>query len=87
MKIKEGFMLREVAGDTVVVPTGKATLDFNGMITLNETGAFLWKAMENVTDEEKLIKLMLKEYDADEDTLRKDLKAFIEKLEGAGLLE
>jgi hypothetical protein len=87
MKIKEGFMLRKVAGDTVVVPTGKATLDFNGMITLNETGAFLWKALQNETDEDALIQLMLKEYEADENTVRADLKAFINKLEGAGLLE
>lgn len=87
MKIKEGFMLRKVAGDTVVVPTGKATLDFNGMITLNETGAFLWKALQNETDEDALIQLMLKEYEADENTVREDLKAFINKLEGAGLLE
>lgn len=42
MKIKEGFILRNVAGSYVVVPIGEATLDFNGMMSLNETGAFLF---------------------------------------------
>ena len=42
MKVKEDFLLREVAGCYVVVPVGKATVDFNGMLNLNDTGAFLW---------------------------------------------
>jgi len=46
MKVKEGYMLREVAGNSVVVAVGKATLDFNGLITLNSTGTFLWKLLE-----------------------------------------
>lgn len=87
MRIKEGFMLREVAGDTVVVPIGKATLDFNGMITLNETGAFLWKLLQSGATEDELIQAMLKEYDAEESVINKDVKSFITKLEGAGLLE
>lgn len=45
MKIKEGFMLRQVAESWVVVPMRNEELDFNGMITLNETGAFLWKRL------------------------------------------
>ncbi len=87
MKIKEGFMLREVAGDTVVVPIGKATLDFNGMITLNETGAFLWKLLQNSANEEELINAMLKEYDAEKSIIVNDVNSFITKLKGAGLLE
>ena len=50
MKIKSGFMLYEVAGSYVVVPAGDEPLDFNGMVTLNETGAFLWKQLEQGCD-------------------------------------
>ena len=45
MKIREGFLLRNVAGNNVVVPIGQATLDFNGMMSLNETGAFIFSKM------------------------------------------
>ena len=44
MKIKEDYLLRKVAECYVVVPVGKATVDFNGMMNLNETGAFLWES-------------------------------------------
>ena len=87
MKIKEGFVLRQVADATIVVPSGKASLDFNGMITLNETGAFLWKLLETDTDEEAMVRAMLSEYDADESTARAGIKRFIGKLDGEGLID
>ena len=87
MKIKEGFILRNVADATIVVPTGKATLDFNGMITLNETGAFLWRLLESDTDEEAMLKAMLAEFDVDEATAKAGIARFVSKLESEGLLE
>lgn len=42
MQIKPGFAMRKIAGSNIVVPVGAASSDFNGMITLNDTGAFLW---------------------------------------------
>ena len=48
MKIKDGYLHREVAGNIIVVPVGEASMNFNGMINLNETGAFLWKLFEKV---------------------------------------
>ena len=62
MKLKEGFVLREVAGDTVVIPSGD-TLDLNMMITLNETGKFLWEHLQSETDEAALVAALLAEYD------------------------
>ena len=58
MKLKDGFILREVAGQTVVLSTGKE-LDLNTMITLNETGKFLWERMESETDEAALVAALL----------------------------
>ena len=46
MRIKNGFFMREVAGKYFVVPVGAQTNEFKGMIQMNQTGAFLWKALE-----------------------------------------
>lgn len=79
MKLKEGFLLREVAGETVVIPTG-ANLDLNMMITLNDTGRFLWEHLENETDVDALVGALLAEYEVDESTARAAVIAFVEKL-------
>ncbi len=86
MKIKEGFILREVAGNYIVVAVGSAVKQFNGVITLNETGAYLWKQLEKGCEEEQLVSALLSEYEVDEETAKKDVKAFIEKLSVANLI-
>lgn len=86
MKIKEGFVLRQVADATIVVPSGEASLDFNGMITLNDTGAFLWRMLETGAEKDELLAAMLKEYVVDEKTAINGIDKFIEKLAGEGLL-
>lgn len=86
MKIKSGYMMREVAGSYVVVPIG-SSLDFSGVMTLNETGAFLWKQLETEKNENELMVSMLEEYDIDEATLKKDIVEFISKLKAAKLFE
>ncbi len=87
MKIKEGFILRNVAGSFVVVPIGEATLDFNGMMNLNETGAFLFEKMIDGITREDLIKALTDEYDVDEETATKDVDVFIEKVKKEDLFE
>ena len=57
MKIKEGFLLRQVAGQTVVLPCGD-DMDLNMMITLNDTGAFLWQLLQEETDEAAMVKAL-----------------------------
>ena len=79
MKLKDGFILRTVAGQTVVLPTG-GELDLNMMITLNETGAFLWERLQNETDEAALVAALLGEYDVDEATAKKAVEDFVAKL-------
>ena len=79
MKLKEGFLLREIAGDTVVIPTGE-TVDLNMMITLNDTGSFLWQKLEEETDEAGLVKALLAEYDVDELTAQTHVASFVQKL-------
>lgn len=85
MKLKEGFILRSVAGETVVVPTGD-DLDLNMMITLNDTGAFLWEKLQEETTQEALVAALLGEYDVDEETAKASVAAFVEKLNANGFL-
>ena len=87
MKIREGFLIRNVAGHNVVVPIGQATLDFNGMMILNETGAFIFSKMLDGTTKEQLIEDLISEYEVERKIAQKDVDDFIKKVEGEGLLE
>lgn len=85
MKLKDGFILRQVAGEYVVLPVG-GDLDFNGMITLNETGATLWKRLEQEAEMSDLTAALLAEYDVDEATAAVAAEKFVAKLREHGFL-
>lgn len=85
MKIKDGFILRQVASQNVVLPADRE-LNLNMMITLNDTGAFIWEHLQTETDEDALVADLLKEYDVDEDTARTCVRQFVEKLNENGFL-
>ena len=85
MKIKEGFLLREVAGQTVVLPV-EDDLNLNMMITLNETGRFLWERLQSETDETALVNALLAEYDVDEAKAAAAVQKFVKKLNENGFL-
>lgn len=87
MKIKDGYLLREVAGSFIVVPVGEGSMDFSGVISLNSVGAFLWEKLETGCTKEDLLKAVLDEYDIDEATAKTDIDEFTEKLKGADLIE
>lgn len=80
MKIKKGFVLREVAGNFIVVPTGSLVKSFNGVVNLNQTGAFLWSKCSEEIDREYLKKELMAEYQIDEETALKGVDKFIETL-------
>ena len=85
MKLKDGFLVREVAGQTVVLPMG-GDLDLDMMITLNDTGAFLWEKLQDDTDEAALVAALLAEYDVDEATAKQAVANFVAKLSDNGFL-
>ena len=85
MKLKEGFILRQVAGENVVLSVS-SDVDLNGMITLNDTGCTLWKCLEQEVGMEELTAALLAEYEVDENTARVAAEQFVEKLKGLGLL-
>jgi len=86
MKIKNGFLLHQVAGQTVVLPSG-GELDLNVMITLNGTGGFLWELLQTESTTDTLVDALLKEYDVDEATARRCVVDFVKKLDDNGFLE
>ena len=79
MKIKNGFVLRAVAGETVVLPTG-ATADVDMMITLNDTGRFLWECLQKDTDENALVEALLGEYEVSREKAADAVTAFVARL-------
>ena len=87
MKIKSGFVLHKVGGEHVVVPVGKRTKEFSGMIRLNETGAFLWSHMEGSFTLDSLTGALVAHYDVSEETAAATVARFIENMRSANLLE
>ena len=84
MKLKDGFMLKEVAGSYIVIPVGQ--IDFTAMITLNETGAFLWELLGEECDIAHLCSRMTAEYDIDEATAMRDIESFLKILSDNNLI-
>lgn len=87
MKIRKGFVLREVAGRQVVIATGDAAKNFNGIIKLNESAVMLWKLIEKGADEETLAQKIIEIYEVDEATAYNDVSMFVTKLKGAGIVD
>lgn len=87
MKIKENFLLRNVADAWVVMPIGQEMLDFNGVIKLNETGAFLWKKLEDGADLDDLARALAEEYGISFETAKADAEEYLSTLMKVGCLE
>ncbi len=86
MKIKEGFVIRCVGGENIVVPVGEMSKQFRGMINLNVTGAFLWKFYTQEHSLEEGVAALLEEYDVEETLARKDVEQFLKILQENGFM-
>lgn len=86
MKVEKDFVLREIAGDYIIIPTGKTVLKFNGLITVNEVGVSIWKMLQEGATLEQLVQGILDEYDVDEKTAREDIQEFLDQLDKGGIL-
>lgn len=86
MKIRDGYLMRNVAGKNIVVSIG-SEVEFNGMLTLNDTGVFFWNLLQKETTKEEMLEAVLKEYDVSSDIALQDIESFIHKLEETKLLE
>ena len=86
MKRNEDFLLRDVAGSLVIVPVGAAVMAFPGMITINATAAFLWEKLETEQTVESLTAALMERYEVEEDRVKADVIAFVERLQPTGAL-
>lgn len=87
MKIKEGFILRKVGIQYVVAATGKASENFNGMMRLNESGAFAFRLLQEGITEDELVGRIVAEYEVSEEAARRDAQTFLAQLKEADALE
>ena len=71
MKFKKEFMLREIVGETILIPMGDSNNHFNGIITINELGKFIWENLESSKDEEELLHKILEEYEVEKKKQKK----------------
>lgn len=88
MKLKEGFEVRSVCGENIVVAMGEENIDFTHVISLNETSLFIWQQMENGVDSiEGIVDAIAEEYEVERDVVAKDVAAIIHQLADFGVVE
>lgn len=87
MKIKDGFILKEVAGNNIVIATGEQKMSFNGVMTFNEVGAAVFKLLDGTNTVENIAEKIAADYNADIETVKKDVNTLIEKMKQYGLIE
>ena len=80
------MILREIAGEHLLIPVGRTALQVKGMVTLSESGLLLWNRLQSDCTEEDLIQVLLSEYEVDRDTAAADVKAFLKRMNDVGLL-
>lgn len=80
MKTNSEYMLREIAGEAVLIPTGSASQQLNGMIRLTDTAAFIWKQVDTAVDLEEIVARVWDEFDVDEEIARRDIYGFLHEL-------
>ena len=86
MRINKEYVLREIAGDYIIIPVGATALEFNGLITVNEVGVTLWNMLQEEVTMEDLVQGVLAEYDVQEEVAREDIQEFLDELVKDGIL-
>ena len=87
MKLKEGFMLRQVAGQYMAVPLAERSTELHGMLTMNETGAFLWEQLSQEQTVDSLVAALADNYDVTVEVARQAAQDFIAQLEREQVLQ
>lgn len=86
MKIKDGFLIRDVAGQAVIIPDGKNNTDFKGMIKLNGTGKLIWESVANGEEEEAIALKLSEEYGITKEKALNDVQGFLCKMKEEGFI-
>lgn len=86
MELKKKFVLRNIVGETILVPIGQNNEAFNGLITINELGKFIWENIESSKDEDELLQKILDEYEVEKEVAKADLDEFLQMLKDAEII-
>lgn len=86
MKVNSEYVMREIAGDTILIPIGDTINNFNGLVILNELAKFIWEKMPQAKDEEELLNYILDEYEVDREVAKADLDEFLEMLKKENII-
>ena len=87
MRAAKDYIMREIAGETILIPSGAAAKKFNGLITINELGAFIWDVLTEDVSLDTLVERITDAYEVDAETARADALAFLAELRQVGALE
>lgn len=87
MRLNSNLIMRKIAGETVLVPSGDMAQKFNGMLTLNTVAAFIWEHVEQVKEREELVSLIMETFEVDEETATQDVNGFVDMMIKNGFLE
>ena len=87
MKAREGFILRNLAGEYLLMPKGEKIKNYDSVVLMNELSAFVWEKMQNPVTQSYLLEAVLNEYDVDEKTAREDLDGLLAELKEAGVID
>ncbi|MBR0160176.1 MAG: PqqD family protein [Oscillospiraceae bacterium] len=87
MKAKNGFVLRKVVDEQILMPVGDNIGQFNGTVLMNDVSAFVWEKLQEPVTKEELLQAVLSEFEVDEETASRDLDELLEKFAGLGIIE
>lgn len=87
MRVKSDYILREVAGEYLLIPVGEAALKTNGLISLSESGYLLYEQLKQGCEKKDLVQRLLQEYEVTEEQASADVEAFLEQMRSIDMLE
>ena len=87
MKVRDGFVLRNLVGEKMLMPTGDNVANFRGTVLMNELSAFVWEKLQEASSKEELLSEILDVYDIDEETAAADLEGLLNELLQLGVIE
>lgn len=87
MKVSDDYILREIMGEYIIVPSGKAVENLNGLAATNETGASIFKFLKKEHTEEDIVQMLISEYDVDKENAENDTAEFLRLLKSIGALK
>lgn len=86
MRVSDKFILRQIAGDNILIPVGEAAMSVKGLIALSETGAFLYHILKEDTTREALVSALTSEYEVSEVEAAEDIDAFLNQMRQLNML-